>query len=516
MATDQPLVVIGLDGATWRLLDKWIEAGALPNLGKIKSEGSCAPLESCLPPVTSPSWKCYSTGKNPGKLGVYWWEIVDVDNRKISIPDSRSFHSPELWDYLGDAGYNWATINMPTTFPPHGADNGGIMVAGPNTNPEKAYTSPPELKQTLEDQFDYKPIPDRSINQRGALKEIYHLIDTRFEVGKWLLETEDLDFLHLTTFLTNKLHHYFWDGPETKEGWKRVDQHLEWFIDREYNLLFLSDHGSNEIKTQFQINAWLESEGYLQQSTEESLATQQGMKYGFTQEDLSRLAARLNLRETARSIVPDRLIDFLPKKSHKKGNKIDAIKWEATQALASGQGLVYLTNPDATEANAIREKIKSGLEELTDPRGHSVAKEVFTVEEVYTGDHLDLAPDIIFDQAEGIHTEDHIGHHDVFEEPTGWRGENDRHGIFLAHGPSFSSKGKLPNPKITDVASTILHYMDVPVPADVDGSPIDVFTPGSRAAERELTYQDPRPTPSQLDQNLQSTEERLRELGYLN
>jgi len=77
------LVVVGLDGASFELLDPWIEEGSLPNLRKIKDSGVYGDMESCLPPVTSPNWKCYSTGKNPGKLGIFWWENIDVKNKRV-------------------------------------------------------------------------------------------------------------------------------------------------------------------------------------------------------------------------------------------------------------------------------------------------------------------------------------------------------------------------------------------------------------------------------------------------
>ena len=36
----QKILVIGLDGATFRLIDPWIAAGKLPNLAEMQSRGS--------------------------------------------------------------------------------------------------------------------------------------------------------------------------------------------------------------------------------------------------------------------------------------------------------------------------------------------------------------------------------------------------------------------------------------------------------------------------------------------
>jgi len=85
-------------------------------------------MESCPPPVTCPNWRCYSTGKNPGKLGVFWWEKIDTEERTLTTPTSRSFKSSNYWDYLNDAGKTVGIMNLPMSYPPFEVD--GWMVAG--------------------------------------------------------------------------------------------------------------------------------------------------------------------------------------------------------------------------------------------------------------------------------------------------------------------------------------------------------------------------------------------------
>ena len=79
------LLVIGLDGATWNLLKPLIDAGELPTIKQLIKNGLCDKLESSIPPVTVPAWKCYSTGTNPAKLGVYTWVGLDIKNKKPSL-----------------------------------------------------------------------------------------------------------------------------------------------------------------------------------------------------------------------------------------------------------------------------------------------------------------------------------------------------------------------------------------------------------------------------------------------
>jgi len=78
------VLVIGLDGATWDLIEPWAEEGKLPTFKMLMENGTWGELESCIPFVTYPAWKCYSTGKNPGRLGVYWFlkKIVNLPGKR--------------------------------------------------------------------------------------------------------------------------------------------------------------------------------------------------------------------------------------------------------------------------------------------------------------------------------------------------------------------------------------------------------------------------------------------------
>ncbi|HEM60884.1 MAG TPA: phosphodiesterase, partial [Chloroflexi bacterium] len=53
---EDKVIVIGLDGATFTILDPLLEKGLLPNLAGLIEEGSRGILSSTLPPMTAPAW----------------------------------------------------------------------------------------------------------------------------------------------------------------------------------------------------------------------------------------------------------------------------------------------------------------------------------------------------------------------------------------------------------------------------------------------------------------------------
>ena len=141
-------IVLGLDGANWALLDPWIEGGRLPNIAALRDEGVWTDMHSCFPPVTCPNWRCYSTGKNPGKLGVFWWENIDTDRQTLTTPDSRSFKSANYWDYLNREGLSAGVMNLPMTYPPFEVED--FIIAGGPDSEQTEYTHPPELGDRLD------------------------------------------------------------------------------------------------------------------------------------------------------------------------------------------------------------------------------------------------------------------------------------------------------------------------------------------------------------------------------
>ena len=65
------VLFIGLDGATFDVLDPLIDRGLMPRLKQFIAEGVHGPLETTIPPITPTAWVSWMTGKNPGKHGVF-------------------------------------------------------------------------------------------------------------------------------------------------------------------------------------------------------------------------------------------------------------------------------------------------------------------------------------------------------------------------------------------------------------------------------------------------------------
>lgn len=510
-------IVLGLDGANWELLDPWLESGKLPNIQQVREQGTWGDLRSCLPPVTSPNWKCYSTGKNPGKLGVYWWEIVDTEAREIRSPSASDYRSAELWDYLNQSGRQTAVINMPTTYPPR--ESAEWLIAGGPDAESTGYTTPADLEETLSSTFGYRVHPERSIHNsenvdQDTIEGHLAAIESRFDIAEWILEQESPDFLHITTFYINVLQHYYWNGHPTRRAWELIDGRIGALLDKADKLLLMSDHGSTAIEWECNLNKWLEEEGYL--VLEDTVSNAMG-RMGLTRGRLLAVLDALSLRDVALKYAPESLKKQVPDADgmFRKSMKNDRIDWEASRAVASGQGPVYVLEKEGR--GKLTTELKEKLQNLKDPDGERVFAAVYDGSELYHGPYTSLAPALVADQNPGYHVPGSLGGNSVFSRPKKWAGENKRTGLFAFWGDGIAAAGRGEQFDIIDLMPTTLHWMGEGVPTDVDGDVRhSVFETDSDPATSSIDSVPPLSTAkASVEARENTAEDRLQDLGYL-
>jgi predicted AlkP superfamily phosphohydrolase/phosphomutase len=126
--SDPKLVIIGLDAATWTLIDPGIAEGRLRNLAKLKRDGVSGPLRSVIPPVTPSAWTSFMTGKNPGKHGGFNFIEHESHGYGFRYGNAASRRSVTVWRLLNQAGFSVGTMNMPFTYPPEPLNGRGPVL----------------------------------------------------------------------------------------------------------------------------------------------------------------------------------------------------------------------------------------------------------------------------------------------------------------------------------------------------------------------------------------------------
>ena len=79
---EKKTILLGFDGVDYQLATRFMEEGHLPNLQRLREEGTFVPLATANPAQSPVAWASIVTGTNPGKTN-----IGGFIKRKFSIID---------------------------------------------------------------------------------------------------------------------------------------------------------------------------------------------------------------------------------------------------------------------------------------------------------------------------------------------------------------------------------------------------------------------------------------------
>ncbi len=119
------VLLVGIDGASPRVIGGLLAAGRLPQLAEIARQGVWGPLRSRLPLASPRIWNTIATGKVPEKHGIRSFVRREGDRLELLLSSDRQTHA--LWNVASDAGLAVGVVNFWNTYPPERID--GVMVS---------------------------------------------------------------------------------------------------------------------------------------------------------------------------------------------------------------------------------------------------------------------------------------------------------------------------------------------------------------------------------------------------
>jgi hypothetical protein len=165
--------MIGLDGATWDILDPLIEQGKLPVFKKLKENGAWSRLRTFEPTLSAVVWTSIATGKSMLKHGIVDW--VFVNKEKIQVPYSSSEkRTPSIWEMMDEKGLRSIVLGWFVTDPPDAVK--GVMVADSFAPALSRYFSrkeaPHNFSDTVYPRTEFKGLLNyfNNVQREGALK----------------------------------------------------------------------------------------------------------------------------------------------------------------------------------------------------------------------------------------------------------------------------------------------------------------------------------------------------------
>ncbi len=504
-------ILIGLDGATFKVIDPLVREGKLPTIEHIIKKGVYGKLESTFPPLTGPAWTALATGKNPGKTGVFGFF-----NRKDKTTEPKYITSDEIrrggayWDCLSNTGMKTGIFNYPMLYPPYPIN--GFMISGLGRSPEEDFTYPEHLKRDLIKVCNgyaiTVPFASSRYKEKPAtfVKDTMKLLSINEKAILYLLRNYEMDVFTVVISATDFAMHYMWkyidekhplhnkkealnNKPAFTQIWQRTDRVLESIvnsIDQSTNIFIVSDHGSGALKQSFFTNSWLEKEGYLYRHHQPRVHIQNLVRTCI--DNVSRSSPWLKnmllgaVRRGKKYVLPF-------------ATQIDMSKtlaFATSHDYVSGEIYINLHKSQLERYKTVQAQIRQRLQEFFTSLNTKI--NVYFPEDIYTGPYVDLAPDILFEIdnfACSVHYTFNNDVYQCFPPNPNISGTHRRDGIFIACGPDIKQGIEIEDARIYDIAPTLLHMLHQPVPLDMDGRTlIEIFRDGSEPAKRKIVYQE--------------------------
>jgi predicted AlkP superfamily phosphohydrolase/phosphomutase len=501
-----PILVVGLDGATFDLMLPWIEQGHLPHLGRMLRSGARSRLESTIPPITPCAWSSFMTGKNPGKHGLF--DFIEPDGERGFRFTNASFRDGEtIWGCLSRHGRRVGVVNVPMTYPPEPVN--GFLISGLDTPHEhSAYMYPVEIRHELKEagiryRIDQQHLGNMRTNarRRQQLTAIFDAETSRTAALRQLSEQRDCDFRMIVYGATDQVQHHFWhfmdethdkfDAEGAKEfrhairdTYMHCDEQLGLLLDEcdeDTIVVVMSDHGFGPMtNVRLRMNQILRDAGLL---TFDEAAAPGKMKQAVAGwlDKLLRSTLSSDTKRTIAGLFPRLRVWF----ENLDEAKIDWTKTSAyvNEAYRSSPAiwLNRLQSMSDAEVRLLRERIEVIMLSLVDPKtGGLVISNCHRPHDIYHGPHTAKAPDLLpswwedgflLDQsAPGKNAPPAVERSTApLEGGVEFAASHRLDGVLMMSGGPIQKELAFEGARIIDVAPTVLYLMGLPVPDDMDG-----------------------------------------------
>jgi predicted AlkP superfamily phosphohydrolase/phosphomutase len=550
-----PLLVIGLDGATFDLVRPMAERGELPTLARVLKQGASAALRGTVPPVSSQAWSSFLTGTGPGKHGIFG-ALGPARGKFYGRPvlTSRDVKRATFLSIAGEAGKRILAFGTPMTYPPYPIN--GVLIPEqheqPLSYPEKMWG---QLVAAAGDHRDSAShIPYLFTNDKlGYLEHQLRLLAQQAKALHWLLDQEQFDLTMAVFTASSRVAQYLWkymdrEHPDFSSEYsvgladaifsvyRRLDEivgSLWGRLGSDTTLMIMSDHGSGPLHKKVYLNRWL---------LEKKLLRVHALPHRLASSRMPWSLVRLLHATARRSGLPHRPLPDGPWAEPIDPTLFDPrlyidphllIDWPRTKAYSGNsteQGVfVNLKTREPfgsvvhrSEYNELRTVIRHELLSLEDPEDRTpIVKKVWFREELYEGPWFETAPDLIIETEPHYALSREILNRDIVAPSLHSSGTRRQEGVFLLVGPAVRTNVRLDPVEIIDLAPTLLHLLGLPVPASMDGDVVsEAFLPDwlteHPIRRSSFTGSLNAGTPAELtEEETARMEAHLRSLGYI-
>ncbi|MEW6127405.1 MAG: alkaline phosphatase family protein [Acidobacteriota bacterium] len=530
-------VVIGLDGATFDIINPMIQAGRLANLSRLMREGSHAPLRSTILPNSFPGWSSCTTGTSEGMHGVFSPFIKNRNAYTVRAMSGRDIQTRHVWDLLTERGGRSMIINVPTTYPPEPLN--GLMVTGMLTpNQQVEWTYPHSLKAEILNRLpDYIIEPGRHPDKHARAMEFRRASQLHEQLALHLMQSNEWDFFMVVFSVLDRAQHDFWADMDVRHPRHNPNTPREFqtFIHETYaqldgaigrlleklpaacRVFIVSDHGFCSELYEVRVNEVLAQAGLLTFKTNRK-----------SQAQIKTLKEKVSRRLFGKRLSGN----SLERKVQYGSAFLDEIDFTGTRAFFAQDKGVWVNlrgrEPQGmvseSDFDSVVEEARAALMNLTSPvDGERIFESVMRREAAFNGANRELLPDLVMVplRDEYVYNE-RPSYNEAIVAADSTTGTHAKDGIFIAWGQGIQSHTTFrQQPNLRDMGSTALASLECPLTEDMDGRAIDEIFQEPLAITRQGSSYRAETEMSSINESVYKADEeaelreRLRALGYI-
>jgi predicted AlkP superfamily phosphohydrolase/phosphomutase len=501
------LLLLGLDGGEWTLIQRWAKEGLLPTFRRLLVEGASGELRSTAAQFLDTAWPCLYTGLNPGKLDKYFYIQLLPGTLRLSHVTDDAPCAPSFWELLSEAGYRVGVVDAPKF--PVSENLHGFQVTnwGAHATRTPRRSAPEALLREVLSRYGPHPVSDcgpMSARRDHVLAQfrprLLSGVHLRGRLIRDLMRREPWDVFLAVFSETHCAGHHYWhwfdkDHPAHPEKdplgladtllavYQAIDLEIGAALDQAGSAVttfVFAAHGMGPLyHATWNLQEVLDLLGYgarppvAAKSREGRLNPYRMLRVG--------LPGWLQYR--IKSVLPKRLQDYLLFNWY-AGNR----DWALTRAFAvpngDSVGAIRINlrgrEPDGTvrpdEYDAVCRDLTDAFQELRDPNsGQPVVRLVTKSREVFHGPFLDRLPDLtVLWNTERPWTaleSPRIGRLRVLSQDVRTGGHTPR-GFVIVKGEGVPSGAEWIGHSILDLAPTFLVAAGVEPSRSMDGRPL--------------------------------------------
>ena len=517
MSRNNQVIVIGLEAAEPTLIEKWAREGKLPTLQRLMKQGSWRHLQSTTEISSGATWASLITGTNPAKHGMgFYHRQLKPGTYTLRKKYADETATDPFWNLLSRHGKRVAILDLPDTHATE--DLNGVMLVGWGAEGlnAKQHSWPKNLLNDIFSrvgrhplEFWYQERPKTIEAWKEFTEKLLEGTRRRTQIAKWILAQEPWDCYVIGYAEAHWIGHYFWHiidqrhpdydselervcGDAILRMYQEIDQGIDTLanIYPDATIMIVSNTGMGpNLSGQHLLPEVLERLGYTKKPSANGLNQfLPHQKWGpyYAIKSIETIVSP-KLIEKVKRVVPEKLWDTATRHFLTMGNN-----WMHSQAFEvpsdySGAIRINLKGREphglvepGEEYDRLCDRLTQDLLELVNPgTGKQAVAGVIKVKDLYQGNCLDELQDLIV-QWKGDAPINHLESEKLGRVsgilPDKRSGAHMVNGFMLTSGKSIRENQTLDDAHIMDVAPTILHLLNEPIPDIMDGKVLsDIF-----------------------------------------